>query len=129
LISPYGVVYPCVELRIPAGDLRRKPFADIWAEAPIFKNMRMTHKFGNLPECRVCPINSYCEGRCAGLAWKEHGDPYGGHTLACQHAQARFAHRNPGEPIPETPLQARLRSERRTEGPSVVRQPVMLVDL
>ena len=62
----------------------------------------------NLPECQVCPINAYCEGRCAGLAWKEHGDLYGGHTLACQQAQARYDHQHPGEPIPETPLQTRL---------------------
>jgi len=129
LISPYGVVYPCVELRIPAGDLRRRRFAEIWANAPILQNMRLNHVFGNLPECRVCPINSYCEGRCAGLAWKEHGDAYGGHTLACQHAQARFAQQHPGQPVPETPLQARFRFERQSGQPVVERQPVMLVDL
>ena len=89
LISPYGVVYPCIELRIPAGRLagaRQQRFADIWAGAPIFRQLQMQHTYANLPECRVCPINAYCEGRCAGLAWKDHGDPYGGHTLACQHA-------------------------------------------
>ncbi len=106
LISPYGVVYPCIELRIPAGDLRRQRFAEIWAGAPILQQLRSQHTYGNLPACRVCPINAYCEGRCAGLAWKEHGDPYGGHTLACRHAQARYAQQHPGAPIPETPLQA-----------------------
>lgn len=110
LISPYGIVYPCIELRLPAGDLRRQRFAEIWAGAPILQQLRRRHTHGNLPECRVCPINAYCEGRCAGLAWKEHGDLYGGHTLACQHAQARYAQQHPGAPIPETPLQARLRS-------------------
>jgi radical SAM protein with 4Fe4S-binding SPASM domain len=128
LISPYGVVYPCVELRIPAGDLRKQPFAEIWANGPIFRHLRATHTFSNLPECQVCPINTYCEGRCSGLAWKEHGDPYGGHTLACQHAQARYAQQHPGEAIPETPLQARLRSERADRQSAVTRQPVMLVD-
>ena len=111
LISPYGVVYPCIELRIPAGRLagqRRQRFAEIWAGAPIFNQLRFQHTYNNLPECRVCPINAYCEGRCSGLAWKDHGDPYGGHALACQHAQARYAQQHPGEPIPETPLQARL---------------------
>ena len=111
LISPYGVVYPCIELRIPAGRLagpRQQRFAEIWAGAPIFNQLRFQHTYNNLPECRVCPINAYCEGRCSGLAWKDHGDPYGGHALACQHAQARYAQQHPGEPIPETPLQARL---------------------
>ena len=110
LISPYGVVYPCIELRIPAGHLageRRRPFAEIWAEGPIFRQLRAQHTHANLPECRACPITAYCEGRCAGLAWKERGDLYAAHALACQHAQARYAQQHPGETIPITPLQAR----------------------
>jgi radical SAM protein with 4Fe4S-binding SPASM domain len=110
LISPYGVVYPCIELRIPAGDLRRQRFADIWAEAPILRQLRARHIFDNLPECRVCPISAYCEGRCAGLAWKERGDLYASHTLACRHAQARYVQQHPEEPAPEMPMQVRLRS-------------------
>lgn len=111
LISPYGIVYPCIELRIPAGDLRKQRFADIWRDGPILRQLRRQHTRANLPECLVCPISAYCEGRCAGLAWKEHGDLYGGHTLACRQAQARFAVERPGEPIPETPFTARM-SER-----------------
>ncbi|HZY40939.1 MAG TPA: SPASM domain-containing protein, partial [Anaerolineae bacterium] len=110
VISPYGVVYPCIELRLPAGDLRRQSFADIWSNSPLLTGLRERHTWANLPECLACPIQAYCEGRCAGLAWKEHGDLYGGHTLACQQAQARLAQLHPNAPIPETPLQARLRS-------------------
>lgn len=102
LISPYGVVYPCIELRVPAGDLRRQPFSEIWASAPILQNVRANHLWANLPECRGCALASYCEGRCAGLAWKEHGDLYGGHLSACQQAQARYAQLNPGLPVPQT---------------------------
>ncbi len=109
LISPYGVVYPCIELRVPAGDLRRQPFAEIWANAPIFQELRVRHVAENLADCRACPINRYCEGRCAGLAWKEHGDLYGGHTLACWQAQARYTQQHGGGPAPETPWQARQR--------------------
>ncbi len=108
LISPYGVVYPCIELRLPAGDLRREKLADIWASSPLLNELRERHTWANLPECAACPIQAYCEGRCAGLAFKEHGDLYGGHTLACQQAQARFAQLHPDTPIPETPLQGRL---------------------
>jgi len=108
LISPYGVVYPCIELRIPAGDLRRQSFREIWTTAPILQRLRTNHTWANLPECRVCSLNTYCEGRCAGIAWKEHGDLYGGHLTACQQAQARYAQVNPGQPIPETPLQAKM---------------------
>ncbi len=42
LISPYGVVYPCIELRIPAGDLRRQSFREIWTTAPILQRLRAT---------------------------------------------------------------------------------------
>lgn len=115
LISPYGIVYPCIELRIPAGDLRRQRFAQIWAEAPILQQLRERHTWSNLSECRVCPISAYCEGRCAGLAWKEDGDPYAGHLLACRHAQARYAEQHPGEAIPETPVQMRIRQRLSTD--------------
>lgn len=118
LISPYGVVYPCIELRIPAGRLvgeQRRSFAEIWTEAPIFRQLRRQHIYRYLPDCRVCPIRAYCEGRCAGLAWKESDDLYAGHTLACQHAAARYAQQHPGAPIPETPLQARLRRQAEAE--------------
>jgi radical SAM protein with 4Fe4S-binding SPASM domain len=107
LISPYGEVYPCVELRTSAGNVRRQPFTEIWTNAPLLQQLRARHTTANLPECQVCPINRYCEGRCSGLAWKEHGDLYGGHSLACQQAQARFEQQNPGQRAPQTPLQAR----------------------
>jgi radical SAM protein with 4Fe4S-binding SPASM domain len=112
LISPYGEVHPCVELRTSAGNLRRQSFAEIWINAPILRQLRTQHTVANLPECRECPINRYCEGRCAGLAWKEHGDLYGGHSLACQHAQARYEQLHPGQLAPRTPLQARLAHHR-----------------
>lgn len=110
LISPYGEVFPCNELRIPAGRLtgaRRQSFAEIWADAPILRELRERHTLAQLPECRVCPINAYCEGRCAGLAWKAHGDLYGADPVACRQAQARFEQQNPGQTAPQTPLQAR----------------------
>ncbi len=122
LISPYGVVYPCIELRIPAGDLRAQRFADIWRDAPVLRELRSRHTMANLPECLVCPINTYCEGRCAGLAWKEHGDPYGGHTLACHQAQARFVEQHPAAPVPEIPLQARWRKSGQDSQPLAASQ-------
>jgi AdoMet-dependent heme synthase len=128
LIDPYGFVYPCVELRIPAGHLTGvggRRFAEIWAEGPILRRLRASHIYRNLAECQVCPINRYCEGRCAGLAWKEHGDLFGAHVQACQHAQARYAEQHPGAPIPDTPLLARRRAG--SDGPRLT-QPVYLMD-
>lgn len=107
LINPYGTVYPCIELRIPAGNLRKQRFNDIWRTAPVFEELRQRHVQRNLPECRVCPLRHYCEGRCAGIAWKDHGDLYRGHIQACWQAQARYAQQHPGEPVPTTPLLAK----------------------
>lgn len=107
VISPYGEVYPCIELRVSAGNIRRQPFGEIWATAPVLHELRARHTYGNLSECQVCPINSYCQGRCSGLAWKAHGDLYGADPTACRQAQARFEQQNPGLTAPQTPLQAR----------------------
>lgn len=129
LISPYGEVYPCNELRIAAGNVRRQSFAEIWGRAPIFQQLRQRHTLANLPECRVCPINAYCEGRCSGLAWKEHGDLYGGQSLACQQAQARFEQQNPGQAAPQTPLQAKGAATGNAPPPRANRrQPVSFVE-
>ena len=106
LVSPYGVVYPCVELRIPAGDLRRQSFAAVWRDAPVLRELRERHTVARLPECCECALLTYCEGRCAGISWKETGDLYRGHTLACAHAQARFRQQNPDVLCPETPFMA-----------------------
>jgi radical SAM protein with 4Fe4S-binding SPASM domain len=109
LIDPYGTVLPCVELRIPAGNLRTHSFADIWRNAPIFRELRERHTLANLPSCRTCALQPYCEGRCAGVAWKEHGDLYGPHTLACQQARARFHTLHPDDPVPApSPMSASM---------------------
>lgn len=108
LVSPYGEVYPCQELRISAGNLRRQSFQTIWQQAPIFQELRSRHTYANFPECRVCPINAYCIGRCSGLAWKRSGDLYGADLTACIQAQAHYQQRHPGQIAPQTPLQTKL---------------------
>lgn len=107
VISPYGEVYPCIELRISAGNLRRERFETIW-HAPIFRELRSRHVWHELPECQICELNSYCEGRCSGLAWKRNGNLYSADGVACAQAQARYQQQHPHLPVPVTPLQAKL---------------------
>jgi radical SAM protein with 4Fe4S-binding SPASM domain len=128
LISPYGVVYPCIELRILAGDLRRQSFLDIWRNASVLTELRESHVQRNLPDCCACPIQPYCEGRCAGIAWKDHGDLYGGHMLACWQALARYSQQHLGEAISTTPLLEKAAG--RIVDPAIVPscQSVSLVD-
>src|SRR6266446_6195325 len=74
-ISPYGEVFPCVQLPQAAGNLRRERFSDIWYHAPQLERLRGIRE-SQLPVCSRCEIRSYCE-RCPGLALMEGGDLLG----------------------------------------------------
>jgi radical SAM protein with 4Fe4S-binding SPASM domain len=86
-ISPYGDVFPCVQLPQAAGNLRRKPFSDIWYHAPQLERLRGIRE-SHLPVCSRCEIRSYCE-RCPGLALIEGGDLLGAYERACELAEQR----------------------------------------
>ena len=86
-ISPYGDVFPCVQLPQAAGNLRREKFADIWYHAPQLERLRAIRE-SQLPVCSRCEIRSYCE-RCPGLALMEGGDLLGAYDRACELAEAK----------------------------------------
>jgi len=86
-ISPYGDVYPCVQLPQPAGNLRREKFEDIWYHAPELQRLRAIRE-SQLPLCSQCEIRSYCE-RCPGLALMEGGDLVGAYERACGLAEEK----------------------------------------
>ena len=100
LISHDGIVYPCIELRTPLGDLRRQLLAEIWRDSPMLQQLRRFHTRAHLHTCQTCALADYCEGRCAGLAFKESGDWLASDSLACRQAQAHFAFLHPGRDIP-----------------------------
>ena len=86
-ISPYGDVFPCVQLPQAAGNLRRQQFADIWYRAPQLERLR-TIRESQLPVCSRCQIRTYCE-RCPGLALMEGGDLLGAYERACELAEQK----------------------------------------
>jgi AdoMet-dependent heme synthase len=96
-ISPYGDVYPCVQLPQAAGNLRRKHFNDIWYHAPQLERLRGVRE-SQLPVCSRCEIRSYCE-RCPGLALMEGGDLLGAYTRACELAEQKARLAGVTEPI------------------------------
>jgi len=72
LIDPYGEVYPCVQTRISAGNLRQQSVRRIWRESPVWEQLgNLTLE--NLPVCSTCELKSYCT-RCHGLAMVADGD-------------------------------------------------------
>ena len=86
-ISPYGDVFPCVQLPQAAGNLRREKFDDIWYHAPQLERLRAIRET-QLPICSRCEIRSYCE-RCPGLALMEGGDMLGAYERACALAEEK----------------------------------------
>ena len=86
-ISPYGDVFPCVQLPQAAGNLRREKFDDIWYHAPQLERLRAIRE-SQLPICSQCDIRSYCE-RCPGLALMEGGDLLGAYERACALAEEK----------------------------------------
>jgi len=86
-ISPYGDVFPCVQLPQAAGNLRREKFDEIWYHAPQLERLRAIRE-SQLPVCSRCEIRGYCE-RCPGLALMEGGDLLGAYERACALAEEK----------------------------------------
>jgi AdoMet-dependent heme synthase len=85
-IDPRGKVWPCNVLPVPAGDLRRQRFAEVWFGSPTLAEVRRI-TWASLAECNACALRAYCS-RCHAMALVEHGDMYGPSLEACRHAVA-----------------------------------------
>jgi radical SAM protein with 4Fe4S-binding SPASM domain len=72
---------------IPAGNLRKESFAEIWKRSPQFERVRSIRE-NDLPVCAACGIRKYCE-RCPGLAHMEGGDLLGAYDRACELAEMK----------------------------------------
>lgn len=96
-ISPYGDVYPCVQMPVAAGNLRTEKFDDIWRRSPQFERVRAVRD-SDLPVCSKCSIRKYCE-RCPGLAQMEGGDLLGAYERACELAEAKARIAGVAEPL------------------------------
>jgi AdoMet-dependent heme synthase len=90
-ISPYGDIFPCVQMPVATGNLRKQTFEDIWFRSEEMNRVRAVRE-SQLPLCSKCSIRQYCE-RCPGLAQMEGGDLLGAYERACELAElnARIA--------------------------------------
>ncbi|MBC7086305.1 MAG: heme b synthase [Methanomethylovorans sp.] len=70
-VSSTGDVYPCGYLPVLAGNIRKLPFRDIWADAPVFKDLRDTSRLKG--KCGVCEFKNVCSG-CRARAYAQTGD-------------------------------------------------------
>ncbi len=70
-ISPELDVYPCVKLRVSAGNLKEQSLKDIWLNSPLFASLRDWHNLkGHCPSCQYVSV---CRG-CRADAWARTGD-------------------------------------------------------
>ncbi len=70
-ISNTGEVYPCGYLPVKAGNVREKPFKEIWQNSPLFLDLRDPRKLKG--KCGKCQYKVTCGG-CRARAYAKHGD-------------------------------------------------------
>lgn len=70
-IEPTGIVQPCVFMPIQLGNIRDRPFLEIWHNSPVLKQLRdREHLTGSCGSCK----NKYICGGCRARAWAYYGD-------------------------------------------------------
>ncbi len=86
-IDPHGDIFPCLETRRCAGNVRSATLRTIWEEATLWGELRGL-TVDALPVCRACTLRSLC-ARCHGLASLEHGDLHAPATVNCVQTLAK----------------------------------------
>lgn len=71
IISPQGKVRPCAYMVEEAGDVRERPFDEIWKDSPLFQILRTTDYKG---VCGRCDYKDKCGGCRARAAYYHEGD-------------------------------------------------------
>jgi radical SAM protein with 4Fe4S-binding SPASM domain len=86
-VEPSGRVNPCVVLPLPAGNLRDRPFREIWRESKSLTTVR-GYRQRDRRGCSECVLHGSC-GYCMGRAYLETGDPLAPARVLCHQAEAR----------------------------------------
>lgn len=86
-VNAYGDLYPCIQMPVPVGNIRRRRFSELWFGSPQLEFFRTYPGDRELPACASCGVKQYCY-RCPGQAFQETGDMYAPYEEACRHALA-----------------------------------------
>ncbi len=70
-ISHVGQVQPCGYLEVNCGNVREKPFHEIWRTSEVFQNLRNTNGYDG--KCGRCEFKKVCGG-CRARAYETFGD-------------------------------------------------------
>lgn len=73
-----GDIYPCPLFQgmpeFMAGNIREKPFLEIWRNAPILKELRSLHVDTMNEKCSKCDVRYFCGGGCRADAYVNSGN-------------------------------------------------------
>jgi radical SAM protein with 4Fe4S-binding SPASM domain len=86
-ISATGDVTPCVSVPWVAGNIRERPFTEIWRYAPVFQRIRGL-RMADYQACAPCPDKGYCV-RDRGAALTASGSYTGVDPFVCRAAAVR----------------------------------------
>ncbi|MEW6202441.1 MAG: radical SAM protein [bacterium] len=84
-ITPEGDVIPCIQWRIPAGNVNEQNLKTIWETSPVFLSLRNISNSQILP-CQECNALQWC-ARCPGIANVETGQWDKPYEWACTTAK------------------------------------------
>lgn len=84
-VDPYGTVWPCVSLPYDWGNVREKPFAEIWRGEEAERFRGLTEEVAE--ECASCELDRYCF-RCPAFSLLEEGDIRKASAEHCRVARA-----------------------------------------
>ncbi|HLF95258.1 MAG TPA: radical SAM protein [Planctomycetota bacterium] len=85
-VSSTGEVYPCISVPWSAGNVREKPFAEIWRDSPVFRRIREL-RLADYPHCAPCDLKRWCS-RQRGAAYLASGEYTGIDPWICEAAEA-----------------------------------------
>jgi putative heme d1 biosynthesis radical SAM protein NirJ2 len=71
VITPTGEVQPCPYLQLKVGNVKEQPFSEIWAQSPIFHELRTQDPTGR---CGACDCKDICGGCRARAYYYSDGD-------------------------------------------------------
>lgn len=83
-VTPEGDVTPCPYMELSAGSIRDRGFAEIWRDAPVFKQLRAPQLTGR---CGICEYTKVCGG-CRARPFAATGDMMGEDTLCAYQPNA-----------------------------------------
>ena len=86
LITPEGILYPCIDIHEPVGDLTQKSFSYLWNKSPVWDKF-LSMRLKSFSHCLECRYFNVCKYMCPGAFKNETGSYYGVSRESCRNTQ------------------------------------------